>query len=324
MSDPLTPTDADTRPTGADAVPPSEPVDWQETKSALKWPMIVLFGLPMVILACGLLLFFLSYRIKPSAAPAKPAAVATAPAPQADKDAQIAELRSQIASLQGQLAHPADAAVPAQPPVYTADPTALTQLSARLDRIEENQRVLAKATASAFAARTLQLAAKNQQPFLSELAVVEAGLDDASLAAALRPYAEKGVPSEITLAVQFPAAAAKANIADKTSDREDSLIDTILHAIGGFISIRRTDNPNGQGTQAILQRAEIRLNGGDLKGAVAYLDTLPPAVQSALGPWLAQARARVLVDDATRRISETALNRLSQMTREPLNNGGVL
>ena len=104
------------------------------------------------------------------------------------------------------------------------------------------------------------------------------------------------------------------------------ILDKIRHAIGGFISVRRVGNPGGQGAEAILERAEIRLNGGDLKGAVAYLDALSPPAQKALSPWLEQARARVLVDDATRRLSETALNRLSQMTNATpaLENGGVL
>jgi hypothetical protein len=251
--------------------------------------------------------------------------VAAVSAPAAtDKDAQIAQLQSQLLALQSQV-HPVEA-TPAQP-LYAPDPTALAQLSARLDRVEAAQRELVKATSAAYAARSLQLAAKNQQPFLSELAVVEPALNDPAVVATLRPYAEKGVPSEVALAVTFPSVAARANIAAKADDGKNGILDKIRHAIGGFISVRRVGNPGGQGAEAILERAEIRLNGGDLKGAVAYLDTLPPSAQRALSPWLEQARARVLVDDTTRRISETALNHLSQMTNAstaPLNNGGVL
>ena len=289
--------------------------------------MAILFAAPllvMVLIVLGAIIFKMSQDSKAIVATATPAASAPAVASDPQKDAQIAALQSQIAALQGQL-HPGEATAPSQP-LYTADPTALSQLSARLDRVEANQQALAKAAASAFAARTLQLAARTEQPFLSELAVVEAGIDDPSLVAALRPYAEKGVPSEVTLAVKFPAVASRANSAAQADDGKDDLFSKLKHALGGFVSVRRTDNVNGQGSEAILQRAEIRLNTGDLKGAVAYLNTLSPAAQKALSPWLDQARARVLVDDTTRHISESALNRLSQTTTTdaPLRNGGVL
>lgn len=289
--------------------------------------MAILFAAPllvMVLIVMGAIIFKMSQDSKAIVATATPAASAPAVASDPQKDAQIAALQSQIAALQGQL-HPGEATAPAQP-LYSADPTALSQLSARLDRVEANQQALAKAAASAFAARTLQLAARTEQPFLSELAVVETGIGDPSLVAALRPFAEKGVPSEVTLAVKFPAVAARANSAAQADDGKDDLFSKLKHAFGDFISVRRTDNINGQGSEAILQRAEIRLNNGDLKGAVAYLNTLSPAAQKALSPWIDQARARVLVDDTTRHISESALNRLSQTTTTdaPLRNGGVL
>ncbi|CAL4866440.1 hypothetical protein MMA231_00681 [Asticcacaulis sp. MM231] len=291
-------------------------------KDAAKMTRVfLLFAAPLVIMIAiviAAVAFKMSQDSRAIVATAEPAASAPAvAASDPQKDAQIA-------ALQGQL-HPAEATAPAQP-LYTADPTALSQLSARLDRVEANQQALAKAAASAFAARTLQQAARTEQPFLSELAVVEAGIDDPSLVTALRPYAEKGVPSEVTLAVKFPAVAARANSAVQADDGKDDLFSQLRHALGGFISIRRTDDINGQGADAILQRAEIRLNNGDLKGAVAYLNTLSPAAQKALSPWIDQARARVLVDDTTRHISESALNRLSQTTATdtPLRNGGVL
>ena len=317
MSDPLNTSDIN-----ADAQ------DWADPKTTNIARLMAFFILPSVFVLIALFAVFwgLTHQKKPAAVAAAPVPAVSTPAV-SDKDAQIAQLQSQLLALQNQL-HPAEGAAvaPAQP-YYAPDPTALAQLSARVDRVEAAQRELVKATAAAYAARSLQLAAKNQQPFLSELAVVEPALNDPAVAVTLRPYAEKGVPSEVALAVTFPSIAARANIAAKADDGKNGLFDKIRHAIGGFISVRRIDNPGGQGAEAILERAEIRLNGGDLKGAVAYLDTLPPSAQKALSPWLEEARARVLVDDTTRRISETALNRLSQMTNAtvaPLTNGGVL
>jgi hypothetical protein len=286
-------------------------------------PLIIMIAIVIAVVAVKMSAD--SRAIAAKAATSKAISVQVPQGAYAQKDTQIAALQSQIMALQGQL-RPAEgtAIAPAQP-LYSADPGTLAQVSARLDRIEAAQRDLARATAAAYAARNLQLAAQNQQPFLSELAVAEPVLNDPALSATLRPYAEKGVPSAISLAVAFPAAAKQANIAAKADDGKHGLLDKLRHLIGEVISVRRITG--GQGTDAILTRAETRLDSGDLKGAVAYLDTLSPAAQKAILPWLEQARARVLVDDTTRRLSETALNRLSQMTSPaatPLTNGGVL
>lgn len=241
-----------------------------------------------------------------------------------DKDAEIARLKMQLAALQNQTTSAASAtpqgapvatppAVPAQTaPSSPAESSNLAQLTARMDRLEANQKELAHAAGAAYAARNLQLAAHDGDPFLSELAAAEPSIDDSSLTNALRPYAEHGVPSEITLAVRFPAAAEKANIAAETHSGKTGFFNWIAQAFGSFISIRRTDNPTGQGTEAILARAENRLNLGDLHGAVGYLSALPPAAHQAMKPWLDDAQARLLVDDTTRRISEEAIDRLGR------------
>ncbi len=308
----------------------SDTADWANQKSPLRWPMIVLFGLPMVILAMGMALMFVAYNLtqKPAATKTDPTTISASsgsPAP-LDKDAQIAQLQAQIASLQSHSASPGETTAAAVAPTY-ADPTAVSQLSARLDRVEANQRALVRAASSAYAARALQLASSGPQPFISELAVVEPTIEDPALIATLKPYAEKGVPSVVSLAIEFPRVAAKANVAAKATNTNSSVLNHLRHVLGSFVSIRRTDNISGQGAEATLLHAETLLDQGDLKGAVAYLGQLKPEVQKAIKPWLDQAKARVLIDDTTRRISETALNRLSQMntnSADTLNNGGVL
>jgi hypothetical protein len=301
-----------------------ESQDWADPKTTNIARMLAFFILPSVFVLIALFAVFwgLTHQKKPAAAQVAPIAAVSAVT---DKDAQIAQLQAQLLALQTQ--HPAEGAVTAAPtqPVYSADPGALAQLSARVDRVEAVQRELVKATAAAYAARNLQMASQSQQPFLSELAVAEPALNDPALSATLRPYAEKGVPSAISLAVSFPLAAKRANIAAHADDGKHGLLDNLRHLIGGLISIRTI--AGGQGAEAILASAEARLDSGDLKGATAFLDNLSPAAQKALSPWLEQAHARVLVDDTTRRLSETALNRLSQMTNaseSPVNNGGVL
>ncbi|MFT4076571.1 MAG: hypothetical protein QM647_13690 [Asticcacaulis sp.] len=302
----------------------AETQDWADSRTTNIARMLAFFILPSIFVLIAIFAVFwgLTHQKKPAVS--APVAAASAPAV-TDKDAQIAQLQAQILALQNQQ-HPAEtpvATAPAQS-VYSADPGALAQLSARLDRVEAAQRELAKATAAAYAARSLQTAAQGQQPFLSELAAIEPALNDPALSASLRPYAEKGVPSAISLAVAFPAIAARSSGAAQADDGKHGVLDNIRHFLGGFVHIRRIDG--AQGSDATLLNAENRLNSGDLKGALAYIDTLPPSAQKALSPWLEQARARVLVDDATRRISETTLSRLSQLTNTQAapTNGGVL
>ena len=293
----------------------SDTRDWEAHKSAVRWPVILLFGLPMVILCGGILLMVLSWQMahKPS-----PAAVSGAPtaavaaAPPVDKDAEIAALRNQLALLQSQ---GATAAAPA--PAYAADPAAIAALSARLDRVEANQRAFARAAMVASAAEALEVTARSDAPFSTQLAVVEPGLDDPSVLAPLHAYADKGVATEVDLAVNFPRFAAAANIAGRNDSGDNSLLTKALHALGSFVSIRRIDNADGQGTQAILRRAENSLNLGDLGAAVGYLDTLKPAPHKAIEPWLADARARLLVDDTTHRVAASALARLAQVNTQP-------
>ncbi len=328
MTDPLTSAETEG---GLDA---NDTLDWKDSKTpaANATRMFIWFVIPFIAMFAILLAAF-AWKMSHKPLPV----TVTATAPAVDKDAQIAQLQAQIQRLQGQPAAvpgavPGVVAAPAQAlaPVYSADAAAIAQMSARLDRLETNQRALARAAAAASAAATLQQKAHTSDPFLAELAAVEPAFDDPALTAPLRAVAEKGVSSEVQLAIDFPHAAARANIASKADSDEDSLFNRARHALGSFISVRRTDNLNGNGAQAILLRAETRLNMGDLDGALAYLNTLSPSAKTAIKPWLDRAHARAQVDDAMRRITQIALQRLvqandgSQATAPAVATGGVL
>ncbi len=284
----------------------------QQSPTTAATRMFILFAIPLALMFIILVAAF-AWKLNQT----KNAAQAPIVAATSSKDAQIAQLQSQIIALQDRLATPAAPAetpapaLPAPVPTYT-DPALLTQLSQRLDRLEANQRALARAAAAANAAAALQLKAHSSEPFLNELAAVEPAFDDPGLTAPLRAVAERGVPSETQLAIEFPQAAAKANIAAKAAGSEDSLFERARHALGSLVSVRRVDNLNGKGVQATLVRAETRLNQGDLKGALAYLDTLPPEGQKALKPWLDKARARALVDGTTLRLTQLTLQKLAK------------
>ena len=278
----------------------------REANKATRWFLLAaaLFGLMFIVLI-GAFAISMNRGKTPATQPiaaVTPQAVATV-----DKDAEIASLRNQILALQAQAGQGTTTTAPA----FAADPAALAQLSARLDRVEANQRALARAASAANAAADLQQASRGEAPFLSQLAVVEASADDPAAVALLRPYAEKGVPSEVSLAIEFPRYAAAANVAARQASDRGGLISQVLHAFD-VISIRRTDSLGGASPDAILHQAELQLDAGDLRGAVAGLARLPLKAQTSLKPWMDQAQARLSVDDATQRLTEGALSRLSQ------------
>ena len=280
--------------------------------------LMAVFILPsifVILVALGAALFMLP-KLKAGHGPAPTPSVAAAPV---DKDAQIAALQNQIAALQGQLQSRAAAPVAASPgapaPVYAADPSALAQLSARLDRVEANQRALAHGVSAAAAAAALQSAADSGAPFSTELVQAQSSLNNPHLFDAVRPFADRGIPSKVALATQFPHVAATANIAAQAANGDKGAVAKFVRSLGTMmnISVRRTDaGPNSVGVEATLARAEARMGAGDLAGAVSYLGGLPAPAQAAIKPWLDKARARVALDAATRQISETALGSLGQ------------
>ncbi len=290
-----------------------------EDRKAMRRSTFAMAGFAAVfILMLVILMVAFGLKMASTKVPVSPA-VATAPG---TKDAQIAALQSQILSLQGQLASHPSGPVTAAPgtaapvgtaPILAADSAALTQLSARLDRVEANQRALAHAASAAAAADALQAAADSGAPFPTELALVQSQLANPHVLDAVRPFADHGIPSRVALATQFPHVAATANIAAKAANGEKGPLAQLRHSLGAFISVRRTDTAaSGVGVEAILARAEAHIEAGDLAGGVGYLNGLPMPAQTAIKPWLDQARARVALDAATRRISEQALGALGQ------------
>jgi len=304
----------------------AEPEDWAGDNTRKTFRLLALVILPSIfLLLCLVAVFFLILpRLKAGRLTAAAPAAAAAPA---DKDAEIAALQGQVANLQNQLltrqAAPPAAALPGAAvtgPILAADSAALTQLSARLDRVEANQRALAHAASAAAAADALQGAADSGAPFATELALVQSQLANPHLLDPVRPFAERGIPSRVALATQFAHVAATANIAAKAASGDKGPLAQLRHSLGAFVSVRRTDTTaNGVGVEATLAHAEAHIDAGDLAGAVGYLNTLPVPAQTAIKTWLDQARARVALDAATRRISEQALGALGQSSTESAN-----
>jgi hypothetical protein len=111
---------------------------------------------------------------------------------------------------------------------------------------------------------------------------------------ALDAHAAEGVATLESLQKGFaePARAALAAAADQVGTGQ---IGAFLRAWFGVRSLtpRAGDSPD-----AILSRAEAAVGAGDLAGAIAELNTLPPAAHAAMADWIKAATARHAVVEA--------------------------
>ena len=158
----------------------------------------------------------------------------------------------------------------------------------------------------------LREALRGPAPFARELAVVRtlAGRDPAvaDAVAALTPRADRGIPGRVMLRARFDRVArdvAQAALAPEGAD----WIALTLQRLTRLITFRRVGEPAAEasGPTARLARAELRLDAGDLAGAVAALDGLTGAPADAATAWRDDASARIKADDAVAALTARAI-----------------
>lgn len=252
---------------------------------------LVLFGIACVAGGYGLA------RFGPELYPEKPRSTATAEAPQA-----IAPQAPPPPTLQ------ADEAFP--PPAIADDGSIVR----RLEALEADRARLSSAAASALAASSLMQAAQGSRPFdqeLKALAAIAPSLDLRALAL----DAERGAPSRAALAASFPDYAARAASAARAPGDDAGVLARIGYALSRVVALRRVRDVPGEGSDAMLARAERQIADGDVVGALATLEALPAGAKDALGPWRERAERRARIDREIGRVRAQALEELSAMAR---------
>jgi len=184
-------------------------------------------------------------------------------------------------------------------------------LELRLANIEAGQQRTLVAAGAALAAAGLAEAAQTSRPFEAELAALERILPLSPDARALRPMAETGVPSRAALGAEYADIAARASTAAREPGEGAGIVDRVLHALSGIVSIRRIDETTGNSPDAVLARAEQQAAEGDLVGALSTLRALPPVAATAMEAWKVRARQRVAVDQHLANIRAQALSDLA-------------
>ncbi|MBT5572619.1 MAG: hypothetical protein HOJ90_15520 [Alphaproteobacteria bacterium] len=136
---------------------------------------------------------------------------------------------------------------------------------------------------------------------------------DAALAPlmdALRSHASTGAPTRDDLAFAFPEATT-AILDNAPTEAESDIVDQILDRARRVVRVRRvgTDVP-ADSIDGRITRAELRLEAGDVAGAVRVLRELPEESLAAAEFWLAKAVAHIDTVAALESIEMLALERL--------------
>lgn len=119
----------------------------------------------------------------------------------------------------------------------------------------------------------------------------------------LSAHADKGVPTNITLADAFPdyARAALADARKQEGDGGNRLSNFLKTQLGA----RSTEPKEGDDADAILSRAEAALREGRLAASLQELEALPESSQALMAEWRALAETRLAATQAAETLAQS-------------------
>ncbi|SEN27609.1 mitofilin family membrane protein [Palleronia pelagia] len=232
----------------------------------------------------------------------------------------IEDLTDAQNSIQGQLSQRIDelaAQVAALEPGASTDSVAaleqrLADLSAQVDA--QSEAIAGAETAAE--TETRRIAA---QAAISEMrAAIESGapfadavgaFEDASgqdVPEALSAPAGQGVATLSSLQDSFDAAARDGLDASLAVTAGDGALSRIGAFVKAQTGARALSEQEGSGPDAVLSRAQARLNEGDLRAALTELDALPQEGRDAMSDWIARAETRLRASAALADLSPTS------------------
>ena len=236
---------------------------------------------------------------------------------------QVKDLRADIDAARGEIPGLAARVAKLETEAPKANDADLSALAARLDKIEaalaapkSESRVAPEKPAPADNASAIAIIAGEIEdklaagaPFGTEVAALQRlGVDPAQLAS-LQAVAG-GAPTGSALAESFDAVAPQV-LAAASPAESGGVLDRLLAHIHGLVRVHVLGESAGDDPEAIVSRIGAECRRGDIAGAVAAFDKLPPAARQAAGDWPVKARARQAADAALQSIREAAVGRLA-------------
>ena len=232
----------------------------------------------------------------------------------ADLAAELKDLDARLAALGASASDNANASAEAT----TATTTALGGLSGEVAAIEASLQEI-RAAIDELKARndsqdallwsavgTLRDAMRYTGPFSEQLADVSRLAGDRAefqeALAELKPLAGSGVANLTELQREFPATA-RDIVAAGYGDSDDGVLGDVLNRVSQVVTVRPVGEVEGDGTGAIVARAEGHLDQGDLAATLEELKGLPENASRAADTWRQRAQQRLAADAAITRLN---------------------
>lgn len=190
----------------------------------------------------------------------------------------------------------------------------IARLTAAIGEVRSTAREAAagsdRASRLAVAASSLRHAVERGEPFAPELAIVKPLVTDASVIAALEPFAASGVPSHAALGQELAAMVRPMLRASDAAPAPASggFLDKLQANAEKLVRVRPVgEEPRGDDRTAVLSRIEQRATQGNVSGALAELNKLPADARAPFAAWIARAQARDKAIEAGRRLAADAV-----------------
>ncbi|MDG4876799.1 phage tail protein [Mesorhizobium sp. WSM4935] len=202
----------------------------------------------------------------------------------------LGPLNEKIAGLDALVKSTGDAAKAAEGRIAALEQS-VSQLSGKVEAQASQPKI-----ALAIAASALKSALDRGAPFATELDTFAAIAPDAPELAALRSYAEKGVPTRATIASEADAAANAIVEAAKPVDQNAGFFQSLVSSAESLVKVRPVGAIEGKGVPETVARMEVAVNQGDYAKALSEYDTLPDAAKAAGADFAGKLKARLEVE----------------------------
>ncbi len=190
-----------------------------------------------------------------------------------------------------------------------------TRLDATAAAVAEKRQQGLRAEAALLAVGQLRDALRTSKPYAKDLAALRGlvGADPEMTAVLdqLQPTADGGVATQEDLSKDFGRLAPDIVRSAVVGDGQSWWRQALYH-LESVVSIRRVgDTVPGDAVDAIVARAEGKIDDGDLPEAIAGLQALTGLPAQMASPWIAEAQQRVAADQAEADLTRLAIARVS-------------
>lgn len=132
----------------------------------------------------------------------------------------------------------------------------------------------------------------------------------------IRGHAVDGVPTAAALLQDFDATA-RAILSTGSDNNSGDWTENLRAGLASVVTVRRTGEVVGDGPEASVARAEMRLREGNLAAAVQEFAGLDSASVNAAAPWISAARSRLSAEQVLRDLEAAGADVIAGVASAP-------